>query len=145
MEDIVVPKEQVFTLKGNESGAKSGLYYNNGKIYELKWVELDNNKMNINLTYAKPDPDVVPFADELNILVSPPFDSPRSEGGGRSVRKSSKKSAKKTVKKECPVKTSRTHKGKDGVVRRLYKRGVDFFVKVKSSITGKFVYKKVKA
>ena len=69
--------------------------------------------------------------------------------GGRSMRKSSKKtvkkSAKKTVKKECPTKTSRTYKGKDGVVRRLYKRAGDFFVRVKSKITGKFGYRKVKA
>lgn len=71
-----------------------------------------------------------------NILNKLSFESVQVTGG---------KSAKKTVKKECPVKTSRTHKGKDGVVRRLYKRGVDFFVKVKSSVTGKFVYKKVKA
>jgi len=63
-----------------------------------------------------------------------------SGNGGRSVRKSSKKS----VKKECPVKTSRTYKGKDGVVRRLYKRAGDFFVRVKSKVTGKFGYRKVK-
>jgi hypothetical protein len=54
--------------------------------------------------------------------------------GGRTV-----KSARVT-----PVKTSRTYKGKDGVTRVLYKRGLDFYVKKKSEKTGKFTYRKVK-
>jgi len=49
------------------------------------------------------------------------------------------------VKKETPVKTEKTHKCKDGVVRRLYRKGADFCVKMKSKITGKMTYKKVKA
>jgi hypothetical protein len=55
------------------------------------------------------------------------------------------KTGGKSAKKECPTKTSRTYKGKDGVVRRLYQRAGDFFVRVKSNVTGKFGYRKVKA
>jgi hypothetical protein len=52
----------------------------------------------------------------------------------------------RTVKsaKLSPVKTGRTYKGKDGVERVLYKKGVDFYVKKKSEKTGKFGYRKVK-
>lgn len=50
----------------------------------------------------------------------------------------------KSTKPSSPVKTARTHKCKDGIVRRLYKRGVDFFVKRKSEKTGKMSYRKVK-
>ena len=46
-------------------------------------------------------------------------------------------------KNGSPVKTSRTYKGKDGVTRVLYKRGVDFYVKKRSEKTGKFGYRKV--
>ena len=108
----------------------------------------------INVTVNKEGVDTIVSLNEISSIVSneqPQSQAglnpqgPNSQVGGRSMRKSSKKSAKKTVKKECPVKTSQTHKGKDGVVRRLYKRAGDFFVKVKSSVTGKFVYKKVKA
>ena len=42
------------------------------------------------------------------------------------------------------VKTSQSHKCKDGVTRKLYKKGENFFVKMKSKITGKFNYKKIK-
>jgi hypothetical protein len=60
--------------------------------------------------------------------------------GGKSSRKP------RTVKsaRVTPVKTSRTYKGKDGVTRVLYKRGLDFYVKKKSEKTGKFTYRKVK-
>jgi hypothetical protein len=60
-------------------------------------------------------------------------------GGSSSRRRAPQKTARVT-----PVKTSRTYKGKDGVERVLYKRGVDFYVKKKSEKTGKFTYRKVK-
>lgn len=54
------------------------------------------------------------------------------------------KKYKKSVPKSSPVKTARSHKCKDGVVRKLYKKGENFFVKMKSKETGKFIFKKVK-
>lgn len=45
--------------------------------------------------------------------------------------------------KSSPMKTSKSHKCKDGVFRKLYKKGKDFFVKMKSK-NGKFTYRKVK-
>jgi hypothetical protein len=54
-------------------------------------------------------------------------------------------SMRKSVKKlNSPVKTGMTHKCKDGVERKLYKKGVDMYVKMKSKKTGKMIYKKVK-
>lgn len=51
----------------------------------------------------------------------------------------------KSVKKSSPVSTGRTYKCKDGVTRKLYRRGDEMCVKMKSKVTGKMVYKKVKA
>jgi hypothetical protein len=86
------------------------------------------------------------FYRKLTLLKTPVA----STSGGRvssripATQRSAKVSRSKTAKHESPVKTARTHKGKDGVIRRLYKKGQEFYVKIKSKITGKFGYRKVK-
>jgi hypothetical protein len=52
---------------------------------------------------------------------------------------------KKSVKKQpIYVKINISHKCKDGIERVLYQKGENFYVKVKSKVTGKFVFKKTK-
>ena len=65
-----------------------------------------------------------------------------NKAGGK---KSARKTASTKKPKSSPVKTARSHKCKDGVVRKLYKKGENLFVKMKSKETGKFTYRKVKA
>ena len=57
---------------------------------------------------------------------------------------SSRKARPVSSARVTPVKTNRTYKGRDGVERKLYKKGTDFYVKKKSEKTGKFTYRKVK-
>lgn len=66
----------------------------------------------------------------------------KPENGGSLKRKTSKKSVKK--EKESPIKTNKTHKCKDGKERKLYKKGGDMYVKMKSQVTGKMIFKKIK-
>jgi len=81
------------------------------------------------------------------IDLNPAFNDPNFEGGRRTIKKtkSDKKTPKTKSTKSSPIKTARSHKCKDGVVRKLYKKGENFFVKMKSKETGKFTYRKVKA
>jgi len=108
---------------------------------------LDDFKDHTEVVPMSFDVQVVDIYNELsesdrNIIIK--FFSEFSEPTlhSQSVQQGGKK--RKSVKAITPVKTEKTHKCKDGVIRRLYAKGQDLYVKMKNSTTGKFVYKKIK-